>query len=830
MSDGLSLVGQWNEVMLDAIRSEGASPTPTSYHLHLTSSAVYDAWAAYDAAAYGAYTDIVRPLEEHTEANKAIAVSYAFYDMLSLFFPGQQTKFDAFMAQLGHDPAASGNGASDPITVARTAAQGVLSARSDDGSNFANDFADTSGYVPTNDPQEGSAGAPGGDQFDPNAWQPLQVPNGTLLDNNGNPTYDDNDPTTFDDQVALTPHWGDVEGFALETGDQVRPPAPPLLGDTSEYIDALGNVTTNDQAYRDQFTAVMTASANLTTEQKVIAEYWADGPRTEAPPGHWNQIAQDISLREGHGIDDDAKMFFALNAALFDASIATWEAKYHYNYVRPQSAIRDLYYDQEIQSWAGPDLGTQTIMGQDWQPYQDTTFVTPPFPEYTSGHSSFSFAAARAIAAYVGSDAFYDGTTLSNYDLDDVDGTDLLGQYVATELLFETFTGPPVVLQWATLTEAAAEAGDSRIYGGIHIQDGDYNGRQIGEDVAALGQVKWQSLFSRAGDDGIVGTDVAELILAGTGADTVAAGAGDDTISGGAGSDNLAGGAGADDFRDALQDLLGDTITDFEAGLDRIVIQNSLIERQDLIVGDGNGTIGVDTDNSGSVNNDEQINLSGGLSNGTFMAVTGESDTIVTFETFLPALQDLQQVDAAAVNGMINDAFFQGDGITSFRVTLNANAVAEFDNALGVYEVDAAGDIVDAHLLFDSTKAQNGPLALSQVEDGNKLGFFLVQDGADWATGLSDSDVLSFVNAEGEAANVSDVAQVQMAVNGRVTDETVFHSFDKALNADGIEHALSGVNADGTAVLVGFEDLLGGGDLDYQDVLFTVENADVFIM
>lgn len=91
-----------------------------------------------------------------------------------------------------------------------------------------------------------------------------------------------------------------------------------------------------------------------------IAEYWADGPRTESPPGHWTQIVQNIALREGHGIEKDAKMFFAMNAVVFDAGIATWEAKYIYDCVRPQSAIRDLYCDQKIETWGGVTQRAQT--------------------------------------------------------------------------------------------------------------------------------------------------------------------------------------------------------------------------------------------------------------------------------------------------------------------------------------------------------------------------------------------------------------------------------------------------------------------------------------
>ena len=125
----------------------------------------------------------------------------------------------------------------------------------------------------------------------------------------------------------------------------------------------------------------------------MIAEYWADGP-SSPQTGDWNEFAQDISLREEYGLEDDVKFFFALNNALFDTGIAVWDAKYAHDFVRPQTAIRYLFADQEIPAWGGPNQGTQLIPGSEWQPYQDVTFVTPAFPEYTSGHSGFSFAAA----------------------------------------------------------------------------------------------------------------------------------------------------------------------------------------------------------------------------------------------------------------------------------------------------------------------------------------------------------------------------------------------------------------------------------------------------
>lgn len=110
---------------------------------------------------------------------------------------------------------------------------------------------------------------------------------------------------------------------------------------------------TSDTAYRKQFVQVLSFSAHLTDFQKCIAEYWAGGPRSETPPGHWNALAHGISQRDQHTINDDVKLYFALNAALFDASIAAWDAKRAYDFVRPASAIRHLYTGQTVEAWAG---------------------------------------------------------------------------------------------------------------------------------------------------------------------------------------------------------------------------------------------------------------------------------------------------------------------------------------------------------------------------------------------------------------------------------------------------------------------------------------------
>ena len=160
------------------------------------------------------------------------------------------------------------------------------------------------------------------------------------------------------------------------------------------------------RAYFEQAQALVAISARLTDKQKMIAEYWADGPHTELPPGHWDLFAQFVSARDRHTVDDDAKMFFVLTAAIHDAGIAAWAAKSTFDSVRPATAIPFLFRGQTIMSWGGPFMGTVAMDGGDWIPYQPSTFPTPPFPEYISGHSTFSASGAEILRRWTGSDNF----------------------------------------------------------------------------------------------------------------------------------------------------------------------------------------------------------------------------------------------------------------------------------------------------------------------------------------------------------------------------------------------------------------------------------------
>jgi hypothetical protein len=225
-------------------------------------------------------------------------------------------------------------------------------------------------------------------------------------------------------------------------------------------------------------------SAGLTDEQKVIAEYWSDGPGSESPPGHWMLFGELCARRDAHGLDSDVKLFFVLANAMLDAGIDAWGHKRRFDSVRPVSLVRWTYAGRSLQAWGGPRRGTQTIDGSQWRPY----IATPPFPEYTSGHSTFSAAGAEVLRQFTGRD-------------------DLNASVVvpAGSSRIEPGTVPArdVVLRWATFSEAADQAGLSRRLGGIHFLSGDLNGRLSGRRVATRVMARAQAYFAGAASKGL---------------------------------------------------------------------------------------------------------------------------------------------------------------------------------------------------------------------------------------------------------------------------------------------------------------------------------------
>jgi len=434
-----SVAVKWNAAALKAVRQTRMAPPMVARALAVTHTCMYAAWAAYDpvAAAPRLGHALRRPAAERTPANQERAVSQAAYRALLGLFPSEAGRFDELMLGLGYDP---GNDSFDPATpagVGNLAAAAVLAYRAYDGAD-GSDYD----YQPTNTPDE---------VRDPNRWQPLRLPNGQV-------------------QKFLAPHWGRVTPFALTSASQFRPETAPAFYEHRAF----------GWPYRRQALELLTLSARLSDREKMISEYWSDGPATETPPGHWCLHAQFVSRRDGHALEEDVKLFFALANAMLDASIAVWECKRTYDYVRPITAIRYLFKGQRVLAWAGPGRGAHYVFGEDWHPYQPAHFPTPPFGEFVSGHSTFSAAGAEVLRLFTGGDHFGGEVTL-----------------LAGSSRIEPGLTPasPVRLSWATFTEAADEAGMSRRYGGIHFADGDLQGRAMGRRVGAEVWRKAQSYF-----------------------------------------------------------------------------------------------------------------------------------------------------------------------------------------------------------------------------------------------------------------------------------------------------------------------------------------------
>ena len=467
----------WNEELLDIIRKHPpqTGPTITARALGILHTATYDAWAAYDAVAKGTRlgSQLRRPPAERTLANKEKAISFAAYRVLTDLFPSAShanmglVDLRGQMINQGYtNPEDTTTDTTKPEGIGNVVAKAVLDYRHRDGSNQLGD-------------ELGSSGARYSDYPDPTTtpptpiytpknqwnivpqvfnWQPLctLTPAGVTA---GAPppttTSTSCDAPNYTIQKAATPQWGRIKMFGPLKGSQFCVTGPPKNPNGS-YSTADIQRGIND-------------AANLDDTKKAKAEYWADGPASVFPPGHDFIFAQALSRRKGHSLDTDVKLFFMLGNAMMDASIASWWQKYRYDYVRPITAIRyhPNFKDKLVNSWLGPNKGFGMVPGSQWMPYQALHVVTPPFPEYVSGHSTFSGAGATVLASFFG-EAF--------------------GAYVVVPKgtsKFESNTpSVDVTLSWSTFSVASDEAGWSRRYGGIHFQTGDYHGRALGRQVA----------------------------------------------------------------------------------------------------------------------------------------------------------------------------------------------------------------------------------------------------------------------------------------------------------------------------------------------------------
>jgi hypothetical protein len=534
---------------------------------------MYDAWAAYDSVAVG-YLFREKHSATNVTAARNEAISYAAYRLLkeryaySVNASNTLPALDALMASLGYDTNNVSLDTSTPAGVGNSVYQVVSAFFLYDGANQTAAYQDAiparGGYAPINPPLV--TGLPGDTNIvDVNRWQPLAITN----------AFDQHNFPAGVVQTFVGSQWLHVRPFALARDDSTLPwidpgPQPHLNGtgdarfrdDVLDVIRRSGELTPDDGLTIDISPGAFGNNSLGTNDgtgrpinpitgqayapnvvprgdfSRVLAEFWADGPNSETPPGHWNVIANQAADSTnlvkriggvGPVVDDlewDVKVYFALNAAVHDAACAAWSLKRVYDGGRPIEYVRYMGQSGQcsdpasasyntnglplltncvelvttntaapggrhgglpvgkvaIYAWPGPPTdptnqysGARWMVSDTWLPYQKASFVTPAFPGYISGHSTFSRSAAEVLAAITGSPFFPGG----------------LGTFTApsnTFLKFENGPSQTVQLQWATYFDASDQAGISRLWGGIHVSVDDLTGRIAG---AQCGRAVW---------------------------------------------------------------------------------------------------------------------------------------------------------------------------------------------------------------------------------------------------------------------------------------------------------------------------------------------------
>lgn len=568
---GWSVARRWDEALLNAIRRALPAPTVHARNLFHTSTAMWDAWAAYDPTATGYLVEEKHTADDVTAARNE-AISYAAYRVLEHRYVNAVggtdsiLEFDQLMKDLCYPIDFRSTQGGTPAALGNRIAASMIDFGITDGSNEADGYS--SDYEPVNPPLVVSRSGKV-EMTDPNRWQPLQLEQ--MISQNGIPVEDGV-------QQFIGPHWGHVAGFALpgggDEGVPIDPGDPPYLGDAS-----------SDQAFKDSAVEVIRLSSlldpngaamvdispgtlganplgtndghgrevnpvtsepyepNLVNEgdfARALTEFWADGPKSETPPGHWNVVANAVSDSPGFEfriggtgpqldrLEWDVKLYFALNGAVHDAAVAAWGAKGYYDSVRPISMIR---YMGGLGQSSDPDGPAYDPDGLPLVPglievIADATTTSGERHEALAGHED-----EIAIYAWAGNPASPETETsgaawilatewvpyqqptfvtpsfagyVSGHSTFSRAAAEVLTAMTGSEFFpgglsewtipaggLEVELGPTqdVTLQWATYYDAADQAGISRLFGGIHTPADDFAGRRTG---ALCGRAAWR--------------------------------------------------------------------------------------------------------------------------------------------------------------------------------------------------------------------------------------------------------------------------------------------------------------------------------------------------
>jgi hypothetical protein len=586
---GQSVARLWNEQNLEAIRRDYARPTIHARNLYHVSVAMWDAWAAYSVNAYQVmHQEKIGSFNPTAQRNEAI--SFAAYRVLQARYaksPGAAetlAAFNALMDQLGYDKTYTATVGQTPAALGNRIAVSVLYLGLQDGANEAGGYENLY-YEPVNLPL--IPDFPGNPEIlDPNRWQPLALD--YFIDQGGNPV-----PGGYPD--FLSPEWGLVDTFSMPPEDLTvfqrdghdwwvyhDPGAPPQIGGVgdayyrwgfeqvtiwSSHLDAgdgvwwdvspasIGDAALPDPGDYATFYDLLEGgdwgtgydvnpATGLPYEPqlvprgdyaRILAEFWADGPKSETPPGHWftilNYVSDHPALEKRLGgtgrllsdLEWDVKAYLALAGAMHDVAVASWGVKGYYDFVRPISAIR--YMCDQGQCSDPGDPGTYDINGIN---------LHPGLIERITVESSAEGERHEHLADHVGEIALYAWRGHDYIADPDVDtagvGWILAGEWwpyqrptfvtppfagyvsghstysrAAAEVLtlltgdeyfpgglgefycpaneflvFEEGPTMDVTLQWAKYRDASDQCSLSRIWGGIHPGADDIPGRHMG--------------------------------------------------------------------------------------------------------------------------------------------------------------------------------------------------------------------------------------------------------------------------------------------------------------------------------------------------------------
>lgn len=466
-------ISEWIIAILKTGANNNITPTKGSRFYFLTSSILLDSYNVLNGTSFDMFSQLPQLHIHIHPTQRDVWIELCAYNGLKLLL-------ESYNYNIEHLDTVKSNHISlypsiykqmskhtDNLSVWLQRVSEYIILRNSDGSNNANEpssnYPNYPNYIEVSQPQDFSG------FIDETKWTPLHI---THNNKNINQSY-------------LTPLWGDVQGVINSSiGDELK-------------NNIINNFFPSSDLHSNEIMNVLNTSINLTVENKMSAEFWSGGPGTVTPPGLWILIATYFSRHHEINIISELTLYKRITAGLFQASILCWGIKRQMLQERPIQAIRRLV-NKDVNNWSSND----TINTNIWMPYQELSFVTPPFPDFVSGHSTFSGVASKILINFFQSSEIPNGKITLSQNIMSIISPNFINKcddecnisniliypqtsFIQTDIS-DVITMPPtgVCLIWKSLDEMAEDAGKSRVYGGIHYESSNQGGLALGRNLA----------------------------------------------------------------------------------------------------------------------------------------------------------------------------------------------------------------------------------------------------------------------------------------------------------------------------------------------------------